>query len=144
MDKQTYIDNLKKTDLRPDKVRIKERTEEILLEDEVIKDPKLLQELFIQLGEISAMSKGPRKDMAILRLSIVAEYDAASLYEQMSTQVSNSKVKKVLLEIANEEKTHIGEFEYLLEELDPDHEKREEEGEEEVKNIETGDEAPSD
>jgi len=144
MDKQTYIDNLKKTDLRPDKIRIKERTEEILMEDKTFKEPKLLQELFIQLGEISAMSKGPRKDMAILRLSIVAEYDAVNLYEQMSTQVSGSMFKKVLLEVANEEKTHIGEFKFLLEELDPDHEKREEEGEKEVKNIETGDEAPSD
>lgn len=143
MNKNDYINNLKKTDLRPGKVRIKEREEVILMEDKTLAESKLLQELFIKLGEITAMSKNPRKDMAILRLAVVAEYDAASLYEQMAQQVSAPEIKKVLLEVANEEKAHIGEFEFLLEKIDPDHEKRENEGESEAMNLTGWDEAPS-
>ena len=51
MDKKDYIDNLKKTDLRPDKIKIKEREEVILMEEKGSKEPKLLQELFIHVRE---------------------------------------------------------------------------------------------
>jgi rubrerythrin len=79
--------------------------------------------------------------MAILRLAIIAEYDAASLYEKMAEETSDKNIKKVLLEVANEEKAHIGEFEFLLEHVDPEHETNEEKGEEEVMDL-TGLDAP--
>jgi rubrerythrin len=53
-------------------------------------------------------------DKEILRTAIIAELDAISLYEQLAVKTFNIKVKKVLLDIAREEKTHIGEFQALL------------------------------
>jgi len=53
-------------------------------------------------------------DREILRLAIVAELDAISLYEQLSQATENKAVVEVLLEVANEEKTHMGEFHALL------------------------------
>jgi len=60
-------------------------------------------------------------DKEILRLSIIAELDAVSLYEQMASLTQNEQVKEVLLDIAKEEKTHIGEFQALLLRLDPEY-----------------------
>jgi len=79
--------------------------------------------------------KGPKKEMEILRAAIIAEYDAINLYEQMAEVSSNSKVKKVLLDIANEEKQHIGEFETLLKKIDSEHKEFKEKGEEEVEKL---------
>ena len=50
----------------------------------------------------------------ILRFAIIAELDAISLYEQMASMAENDRVKRVLLDIAKEEKTHVGEFQSLL------------------------------
>jgi len=54
----------------------------------------------------------------ILRAGIIAELDAVNFYEQMAAFTTSIIIKKVLLEIAKEEKTHIGEFQALLLELD--------------------------
>jgi rubrerythrin len=53
-------------------------------------------------------------DKEILRAAIIAELDATSLYEQMASMTKNEIIKKVLLDIAKEEKTHVGEFQALL------------------------------
>lgn len=50
----------------------------------------------------------------ILRAGIIAELDAVNLYEQMAALTTNSSIKTVLLDIAKEEKTHVGEFLSLL------------------------------
>ncbi|NPE28804.1 rubrerythrin [Methanococcoides sp. SA1] len=50
----------------------------------------------------------------ILRAAIIAELDAVNLYEQMAALTDNREVKEVLLDIAKEEKTHVGEFQTLL------------------------------
>lgn len=50
----------------------------------------------------------------ILRLGVIAELDAISLYEQMAALTDNNEVKRVLLDVAKEEKTHVGEFQTLL------------------------------
>ncbi len=55
-----------------------------------------------------------------LRKAIRAEYDAVTLYEQMAENATDEKVKKILLDVAKEEKTHVGEFQALLLELDPE------------------------
>ncbi len=57
-------------------------------------------------------------DKEILRLGMTAELDAVSLYEQMAALARNKDIKNVLLDIAKEEKTHIGEFQALLLEKD--------------------------
>ncbi len=71
-------------------------------------------------------------DKEILRLGIIAELDAVNLYEQLAAMTSNTKIKTILLDIAKEEKTHVGEFQTLLLELDKQQAKELEEGKKEV------------
>ncbi|MBC7109728.1 MAG: rubrerythrin [Archaeoglobi archaeon] len=70
-----------------------------------------------------------------LRVAVIAELDAINLYEQLASVVDDEKIRKILLDVAKEEKTHVGEFLTLL--LEFDEEQREElrKGEEEVKEI---------
>jgi rubrerythrin len=77
-------------------------------------------------------------DKEILRAAIIAELDAINLYEQMADMTRNANIKKVLLDIAREEKTHVGEFQTLL--LIEDKEQVQElaEGEKEVQELLTG------
>ncbi len=75
-------------------------------------------------------------DLQILRTGIIAELDAINLYEQMAAKAKNEKVKKVLLDIAREEKAHVGEFQTLLFELDPEQVKEFEDGKKEVEEME--------
>jgi len=62
------------------------------------------------------LDKLPREeiDKEILRLGMIAELDAVSLYEQMAAMTDKKDIKEILLDIAKEEKTHIGEFQALL------------------------------
>jgi rubrerythrin len=94
-----------------------------------------LNELFIKASEINSMPAGQIRDIQMLRLGIIAEYDAANLYELMAGLVSTPELSKLFLEIANEEKVHIGEFEFALEHMDPHHEKSEDKGEEEAEEL---------
>jgi rubrerythrin len=63
-------------------------------------------------------------DKEILRVAIIAELDATNLYEQLANMTESENLKKVLLEVAREEKTHVGEFQALL--LKEDSEQEEE------------------
>ena len=76
-----------------------------------------------------------RLDKEILRFAIIAELDAINLYEQMADMTPSAKIRKVLLDIAREEKTHVGEFQTLL--LIEDKEQVQElaEGEKEVEEL---------
>ena len=71
----------------------------------------------------------------IARIGIIAELDAVNLYEQLAAMTENEKLKKVLLDIAKEEKTHVGEFQALLLEMDKEQVEELEKGKEEVKEI---------
>ncbi len=68
----------------------------------------------------------------ILRAAMVAELDAINLYEQMAEMTENDEVKRVLLDVALEEKTHVGEFQTLLLREDKQQEEELKAGEEEV------------
>ena len=74
-------------------------------------------------------------DKEILRAGIIAELDAINLYEQMAAMTENETIKKILLDIAKEEKTHVGEFQALLLMADKEQEKELEEGKEEVEEL---------
>jgi len=74
-------------------------------------------------------------DKEIARIGMIAELDAVNLYEQLATMCENKKLKKVLLEIAREEKTHVGEFQTLLLEMDKEQVKELEKGKKEVEGI---------
>jgi len=54
------------------------------------------------------------RDKEILRAGIIAELDAINLYEQIAALAENPIIKKVLLDITKEEKTHVAEFQTLL------------------------------
>lgn len=69
-----------------------------------------------------------------LRLAICAELDAVSLYEQLAA-ISDGIVKEAFLEVAKEEKTHVGEFETLLLRLDKEQEAELKKGAEEINEM---------
>lgn len=81
------------------------------------------------------MEKSDKKsvDMEILRVGIIAELDAVNLYEQMAAVAQDENIKKMLLDIAKEEKTHVGEFQTLLLNRDKEQVNELEKGREEVK-----------
>jgi len=79
--------------------------------------------------------KSKDSDKQILRLGIIAELDAVSLYEQLASKTKNKNIKKVLLDIAKEEKTHVGEFQTLLLKLDKEQLKEIKEAQKEVKKL---------
>jgi rubrerythrin len=71
-------------------------------------------------------------DKEILRVGIIAEYDAVSLYEQMASLAESEDIKRILLDIAKEEKTHVGEFQALLLKMDEEQKQELEAGQKEV------------
>lgn len=72
-------------------------------------------------------------DKQVLRLGMIAELDAIDLYEQLAAATSDKKLKGVLLDIAREEKTHVGEFLTLLLEKDKEQARELEAGKKEVR-----------
>jgi rubrerythrin len=74
-------------------------------------------------------------DREILRVGIIAELDAINLYEQMAAMTDNENLKEILLDIAKEEKTHMGEFQALLLKEDKEQEKELEKGKKEVEEL---------
>lgn len=74
-------------------------------------------------------------DKEILRSAIIAELDAVNLYEQMAALTDNKHLKTILLDIAREEKTHVGEFQALLLMNDKQQEKELAKGKEEVEEL---------
>ena len=74
-------------------------------------------------------------DKEILRVGIIAELDAVNLYEQLAAMTENGNIKKILLDIAKEEKAHVGEFQALLLKEDEEQVKELEEGKKEVEEL---------
>lgn len=70
-----------------------------------------------------------------IRFMIAAEYEAIQLYQQTAESTDHPLAREVLIDIANEEKEHAGEFLRLLRELDPEEEKFYQEGYEEVEEM---------
>ncbi len=74
-------------------------------------------------------------DKEILRAGIMAELDAVNLYEQMAAMAHDVKIKKLLSDIAREEKTHVGEFQAILLRLDKEQEEELAKGAEEASEL---------
>ena len=83
------------------------------------------------------LTKGDKKnlDNQIIRFGLIAELDAINLYEQMAALTKDENLKKVLLNVAKEEKEHVGEFQTLLLERDEEQAEELEEGKKEVEEI---------
>jgi rubrerythrin len=71
----------------------------------------------------------------ILRTAIIAELDAVNLYEQLAALTENEHIRAVLMEVAREEKTHVGEFQTMLLRLDQEQVQELEHGKEEVEEL---------
>jgi rubrerythrin len=91
----------------------------------------LLSKIPINLDKI----KKENLNKEILRAAVIAELDAINLYEQMVALTENAGIKRVLLDIAKEEKTHVGEFQTLLLKHDKEQEKELEEGKKEIEEL---------
>lgn len=75
------------------------------------------------------------ENVEAIRLGIIAELDAINLYMQLADRVSDEKIRSVFLDIANEEKTHMGEFLELLKRYDDEQAKRLINGSKEVEEL---------
>ena len=71
----------------------------------------------------------------ILRVAIMGEMDAINLYEQMAALTDNADIRKVMLDIAKEEKAHVGEFQTLLLRLDQEQVQGLEQGKREAQEL---------
>ncbi|MFA5933218.1 MAG: ferritin family protein [Microgenomates group bacterium] len=70
-----------------------------------------------------------------IRFNISAEYDAIKTYTQLAEAADSKFVSDVLMDIANEEKVHVGEFMKVLEHLDAGEKEYYEKGAKEVEEI---------
>lgn len=78
-----------------------------------------------------------------IRFMVSSEYEATQLYEQLAESTDNELAKKVLLDIADEEKVHAGEFLRLLQEIAPEEMDFYRQGAEEVEEEFLGKDAPA-
>lgn len=92
---------------------------------------RMISKIPIDLGKV----KQGEVNKEVLRVAIIAELDAISLYEQMAQATDDVNIKKVLLDIAKEEKTHVGEFQTLLLKIDKEQALELEKGKKEVEEI---------
>ena len=97
---------------------------------------KVFEEVETHIFMLSKIPNGKVNDAQIARIGIIAELDAINLYEQLASVAKNKLLKKVLLDIAHEEKEHFGEFLEMLKKIDKQQVKDLKEGEGEVKNME--------
>ena len=74
-------------------------------------------------------------DKEILRVGMLAELDAVNLYEQMAAMTEKENIKRIFLDIAKEEKTHMGEFQTLLLKEDLEQKEELEKGKKEVEEL---------
>ncbi len=74
-------------------------------------------------------------DKQLLRIAIIAELDAINLYEQLASLTDDDSLRRVFLDIAREEKTHVGEFLTMLLMKDEEQEEELEAGEEEIEEL---------
>jgi rubrerythrin len=85
------------------------------------------------------MTKVPAamRDKELLRSAIIAELDAINLYEQMAATTKDRNLKIIFMDVAKEEKTHVGEFQALLLKLDKEQAAELAAGKEEVDELTT-------
>ena len=70
-----------------------------------------------------------------IRFMVAAEYEAIQLNMELAESTDNELAKEVLVDIADEERIHAGEFLRLLNELDPDEQKFYNDGAKEVEEL---------
>ena len=91
----------------------------------------MLSKIPIDIGKI----KKDDLDKEILRAAIIGELDAINLYEQFANMTENPDLKSVLMDIAGEEKTHVGELQTMLLRMDNEQEIELDKGKKEVEEL---------
>ena len=91
----------------------------------------MLSKIPIDIGKI----KKDDLDKEILRAAIIGELDAINLYEEFANMTENMDIKTVLMDVAEEEKTHVGEFQTMLLRLDNEQEIELAKGKKEVEEL---------
>ncbi len=91
----------------------------------------MLSKIPIDIGKI----KKDDLDKEILRAAIIGELDAINLYEEFANMTENNDLKSVLMDIAGEEKTHVGELQTMLLRLDNEQEIELGKGKKEVEEL---------
>ncbi|NPA75739.1 MAG: rubrerythrin [Euryarchaeota archaeon] len=95
----------------------------------------MLSKIPFDMERLRALGK-EQPDVELVRIGIIAELDAINLYEQLAAQAHDPLVRRVFMDIAEEEKEHFGEFMELLRKLDSELEDALESGREEVLEME--------
>ncbi len=83
-------------------------------------------------GLAAARKLSHRELVRAIQFMISAEFEAIQLYEQLAESTDNEPARMTLLDIAREERAHVGEFRALLRVLAPEDEVDYEEGESEA------------
>jgi rubrerythrin len=83
-------------------------------------------------GVIPARPLSDGELVRALRISLAAEHEAVHLYMSQAEATTNALAKKVLIDIANEERVHAGEFMRLIAILTGDEDKYLADGKKEV------------
>jgi rubrerythrin len=98
---------------------------------------KITEAQFMDLSVVKN-NDGPldNREMArALRMAIAAEHEAVHLYELIADKSTDKKIKKVMQDIADEEKVHVGEIEVILASVDSDNPEKRAEGRDEASEI---------
>jgi|BarGraIncu00222A_1022003.scaffolds.fasta_scaffold223310_1 rubrerythrin len=91
----------------------------------------MLSKIPIDIGRI----KKEDLDKEILRAAIIGELDAINLYEELANMTDNEDLQAVIMDIAGEEKTHVGELQTMLLRLDKEQEIELGKGKKEVEEL---------
>ncbi len=70
-----------------------------------------------------------------IRLAVIGELDAINLYLQLASAVDDPGISRVLRDIAEEEKVHVGELMEVLRRIDKEQEEGLEKGKREVEEL---------
>ena len=91
----------------------------------------MLSKIPIDIGKL----KGEELNREILRAAIIGELDAINLYEEFTNMTDDPDIQIVLRDIAQEEKTHVGELQTLLLRVDTEQSLELEKGKKEVEEL---------
>lgn len=90
---------------------------------------------FVDPHTIKSGEFNDRELLRAIRQSIAAEHEAVHLYEVIADSTNNGTVKKVMQDIAKEEKVHAHEFQNLLNMLDGEEKESQEQAKKEVEEL---------
>jgi rubrerythrin len=90
------------------------------------------------LGNVPQRTMNRQELIRAIRLNLAAEQEAVYLYTAHADATDHPLARKILLDIADEEREHIGEFEELLEILTGTEYAKIAEGQEEVREMAAG------